>query len=185
MDATLGCNMKKLSIEFVRNQNWRWIWAFVGVCSIALILVSTRDWRINSADTTLIENQLELLRKPVLNVGKPSETKLDDRYSSTSKALTLIQQDLNAVFATIENINDPAIRLSSMALDVPAGVLRLEYELDSIEVAVILTEKLNGGYEMRPWKLESLNATKVVTSLNQQAVSPKIVGIWTMQLKNI
>jgi hypothetical protein len=185
MDGTLGGIMKKLSFEFVKDQRWRWIWVFVGVCIVGLLLSSTIDWRRYKADKALIENQSELLRKPVLNAVKPDVAKLDDRHSSTSKALNLIQQDLNLVFATIENINDSAIRLSSMALDISSGLLRLEYELDSIEVAVVLTEKLNGGYELRPWQLESLNATRVAASLNSQAVNPKVIGIWTAKLKNI
>lgn len=37
-----------------------------------------------------------------------------------------------------------------------AGVLRLEFELGAMAKASTVTEALNGGYESRPWQLESV-----------------------------
>ena len=57
------------------------------------------------------------------------------------------------------------MRRRGFSLDGTAGVLHLEFELNAKFKASAATEALNGGYENRPWPLES------VTGAGRGAVS--------------
>lgn len=129
--------------------------------------------------------QIQSARSLMPGVPPGITPKLDSRYASSLKFASLLQFDLNKVFSTIENIAEPTVRLVNMTFDATAGTLRLEYELESVETAVLLTGKLNAGYETRPWKMESLSNTRVSNITSVNTVTPKTLGVWSCQIKNL
>lgn len=181
--------MRKLNIEFVEDCRWRWVWLAVAIMSLTYMGVGVMKWLQIANDKAEIERQISILKIQISKLIAPSAPKLDARQASAIKAAALLQFDLNTVFASIENIIEPGTRLRNMALDVSTGTLRLEYELDSAEKAVALSQILNAGNGLRPWQLESLNAiggTGVgAGSLGSMGTTAKVIGIWNAQLKAI
>ena len=108
----------------------------------------------------------------------------DPRYASAEQAARLLQLDLNKAFAVVENIKEPGVRLRSMQLEPAGNTLRLEYELDAMAKATLITELLNAGYDVPPWQLESVSAS----GGNQVSYMPTgqaVRGIWSAQLSNL
>jgi hypothetical protein len=146
--------------------------------------VGVMNWLELAKDKSEIQRQISVSKAQLSKLVAPSASTLDARQSSAMKAAALLQFDLNAVFASIENVKEPGIRLRNMSLDVSAGSIRLEYELDFSEKAVVLTRILNEGNSARPWKFESLN-TENMGSSNPLNGLPKMVGIWNARIKDL
>jgi type II secretory pathway component PulL len=177
--------MREINIEFIEDRRWRFLWSAMAiVCAGLLIAMTWLGYQI-SQEKREINLQIQSARLMIPSAPLVGIQKQDARYASSIKAASLLQFDLNKVFSTIENIAEPSTRLINITFDASAGSLRLEYELDSIEVAVVLTEKLNTGFEIRPWQLESLSAARSNISNGILSPAAKTIGIWRCQIKNI
>ncbi len=175
--------MREINIEFIEDRRWRFLWSVMAiVCAGLLIVVTWMGYQI-SQEKREINLQIQNTRLMMPSAPIVSIQKQNARYASSFKAATLLQFDLNKVFSTIENIAEPSTRLINITFDALAGTLRLEYEIDSIEVAVVLTEKLNSGFEVRPWKLDSLSNPRANNISGTNAVASKTIGIWSCQIK--
>lgn len=177
--------MRKISIEFIEDRRWRFLWMLMSiVCLGCLIAITWFGYHITQQKRD-INLQIQSVRSLMPSAPSVVLPKQDSRYASSLKAVSLLQFDLNKVFSTIENIAEPTVRLVNMTFDATAGTLRLEYELESVETAVLLTGKLNAGYETRPWKMESLSNTRVSNITSVNTVTPKTLGVWSCQIKNL
>jgi hypothetical protein len=149
--------VKSIHIDFVPNSSWRWIWATAGLFILGIVGVSV--WQFWQA-----ERHLSMIRGRVsaLQLGPryplPPVSLEDRREKSAGLAAKQLQRDPNKAFAVIENLDAPGARLKTFKLDAASDILQLEYELDSVTVAPILSNALNAGYEPGPWQLESLTA---------------------------
>ncbi len=92
-----------------------------------------------------------------------------------------MQLDLNKAFAVVENIREPGVRLRSMQLEPAGNTLRLEYELDAMAKATLITELLNAGYDVPPWWFESVSASGSAQAA-YLPVTQTVRGIWSVQL---
>lgn len=177
--------MREINIEFIEDRRWRFLWSVIAiVCAGLLIAMTWLGYQI-SQEKREINLQIQSTRLMMPSAPIVGIQKQDARYASSLKAASLLQFDLNKVFSTIENIAEPSTRLINVTFDASTGSLRLEYELDSVEVAVVLTEKLNDGYELRPWQLESLSTSRSNISNAIPSSAAKTIGIWHCQIKNI
>jgi hypothetical protein len=88
------------------------------------------------------------------------------------------------VFASAENLKETGVRLRNLNLDGAAGVLRLEFELGAMDKASTVTEALNGGYERRPWQLESVTGAGGGSQIGF-ASAQVVRGLWFVQLSKL
>lgn len=174
--------MRKIDIDFAEDRRWRFVWIMTAILCLGFLIFMGRYSYQIFQEKQEINQQIQNAR--LLMPGKPIvvDSKPDSRYTGSLKAASLLQFDLNKVFLTIENIAEPSVRLVNMTFDASIGTLRLEYELDSVELAVVLTEKLNSGYEVRPWKLESLSNARANNISGVNPAASKTIGVWSSQI---
>jgi hypothetical protein len=178
--------MRPVHIAFIEDRRWRWVWIFVALCCTGMLGGTVWQWKQkDQAIREVIERigtlqtQLQILRTPVV-------VKTDPRQGSTQLATQLLQQDLNLVFATPENLQITGVRLRSLSLETASGTLRLEYEMDSITKAAALTESLNMGYEQRPWRLDGVSGAVSGGNAIGRSIAPVMFrGTWSVQLKRL
>lgn len=173
--------MKSLQFDFIPSKTWQGIWAVAGLC--VLCIAGAAGWRWVQLQTTAQElaAQLQATQQDIQHLRQPVLNPADPRYASAEQAARLLQLDLNKAFAVVENIKEPGVRLRSMQLEPAGNTLRLEYELDAMAKATLITELLNTGYDVPPWQLESVSAS----GGNQAAYissTQAARGIWSVQL---
>jgi hypothetical protein len=184
MGCALGQVVKSVHIEFIQSRRARTVWAIAAFLSLCVL--GGVAWRWGEIDRA-VRNEREQISAAQLQLqklNKPVQKKADPRQVSVEKAVQLLRQDLNKVFATAENLREPGVRLRGLNLEAAANSLRLEYELDSMVKASVVTEALNNGYELRPWQLESVSGTSEGRPPGSVAVvpaAPVFQGIWLSQ----
>ena len=180
--------MKPVRIDFIAQRRWRWVWGVAALACLALIGASAWQWqqidqarRAKQAEIqTLLDAQKRMQRlqapEPQSAAPKPG----------AQQAARLLQQDLNKVFATVENLQLPGARLRALSIDAASNTLRLEYELDSLVKASSLTQELNRGYDSAPWRFEGATSIGVreATGLGagNLAQTQAYRGVWLAQL---
>lgn len=176
--------MKQIHINFVIDRGWRWIWAAAGVA--VLCLAGLVGWQVQKSMKKLrgIEAQIAVTKEKIPVASPPSLPVVDLKHASSEQAAKLLQQDLNKVFSSAENLKDPGVRLRSLTLDNLTGTVRLEFELDTLSRASSLTVALNAGYEDRPWQLESVNGAgpNIASGF---ATTQTFRGLWLAQLDKL
>lgn len=156
--------MNPIRVEWVPSRAWRVIWGVAAVAAVGMVLVAGRQWQ--SYQTALVQEheqqqemsaQLDALKQP----AKPLSPAIAKLRSQVQGQLLL---DLNPVFATVEGMQLPGVHLRSLNLDAGSGSVRVEYALDSVAQASLVSEKLNAGYDRKPWVL-----TRVVANAGSGA----------------
>lgn len=183
--------MKPIQIEFVEDQRWIGVWALAFVS--CLTMVSLIVWRATQLNTALAQEKARVvaLNSQLQQRSAPVQIKTNPRQLSAEQAARLLEQDLNKGFAAAENLQDPGARLRALALENISGVLRLEYDLDSMVKATTVTEVLNSGYEDRPWRLDAISGAVAGASVGSGAtmpmvpVTPVFRGMWSVQMKSL
>lgn len=177
--------MKALHIEFVRDSRWCWVWMTTLACGIAMAALFT--WRYlalrqetleHTEQTRVLQLQLQKLRTPV-------PIKADPRRASVDQAAQFLRMDANRVFATPENLDIAGVRLRNLSFESTSGIVKLEYELDTLDRAAAITEALNGGYDARPWRLENVSASNSNQAPGATAgilSAPQFRGLWSARL---
>jgi len=150
--------MKPVYIDFVPDLRWRWVWAVAFVATCAIILWSGWQWQQARELRGATQARLALAAQQTARTAEPqNSTGVDSREASKLAAARLLQKDINAAFATVENLREGGTRLRSLSLDTTGDLLRVEYELDTLARAASLTFALNAGYDTRVWSLESVS----------------------------
>jgi hypothetical protein len=173
--------MKAIAIDFVADKRWRWVWAAAAFCAVCLAGGVVLYWQKSSQVTRDIESRAGLAKQQIAQLNARRVVVADPKQASAEQAVQLLQQDLNKVFASAENLKEIGVRLRNMNLDGAAGVLRLEFELDAIAKASTVTEALNGGYESRPWQLESVTGAGGGGQIGF-ASAQMVRGLWFVQI---
>lgn len=175
--------MKSIRIDFIQDKRWRWIWITCLLFGTVLSGVTVWQWQKSDRAIRETESRLQIVRQKLSQLSAPKESPLNPRQGSAEQAAKLLQQDLNKVFATIENLKEPGTRLRNLSLDGSSGALRLEYEIDSVGKAASLTTILNAGYDTRPWQLESVSTAASNPMGFGSALTHR--GIWSVQLDKL
>lgn len=176
--------MKAIDIDFVVDKRWRWIWATVAFCALCLAGAVAFYWQKSNEATRDIESRVNLVKQQMAQLNARRVIVADPKQASAEQAVQLLQQDLNKVFASAENLKETGVRLRNLNLDGTAGVLRLEFELDAMGKASTVTEALNGGYESRPWQLESVTGAGGGSQIGF-ASAQMVRGLWFVQLSKL
>lgn len=185
MGESLGCFMKKIQIEFVLDKRWRMTWLVATIFAIGIVGFFSYQGINYSQNTKLLLQQIADARISLQKKTSDLGMKKDIRYSSSQKAASLLQFDLNKVFLLIENATDPSTRLVNLSFDTTNGMLNLEYELNSTDVAVNMTERLNGGYDSRPCQLLNLRSNIKSEKTNPLELKNQFLGSWSCRISNI
>lgn len=154
--------MKTILIEYVPNRQWLRVWGLWGVLALGVVFYAGWQWQAHQAiqqqeleQQQALRAQIEALKQP----AKPLEPGLLKLRQQVRERLLL---DLNPVFATMEGLQEPGVQLRSVNVDTANGVVRLEYALESVAQASLVSEKLNAGYDSKPWALSGVvNAAPV------------------------
>lgn len=176
--------MKPIQIDFIVDKRWQWVWATALIFGVSLMGWASWQWQITSRAVRDTESRIGIAGQQLKLLNAPKEIRLNPRHASAEQAAKLLQQDLNKVFATVENLAEPSTRLRNLSLDGTSGILRLEFEVDSMSRAASLTSIFNTGYENRPWQLESVGGAANNNPMGF-ATAQTIRGIWTVQLDKL
>lgn len=176
--------MKSIHIEFRTGKHWVWIWALAALCAVCLAGVTAVHWQKAGRAGRDFESRMNISQQQIARLGASKTITVDPKQASAEQAAQLLQQDLNKAFTSAENLKEPGIRLLRLELDGGAGVLRLEFELDSVPKASWVSAALNAGYETRPWQLESVTGA-MGGSQAGFAPASALRGLWTAQLPKL
>jgi hypothetical protein len=178
--------MKALHMDFVPRSRWRAIWIIAAAGMVALAVAYLPSfWKLYQYQRAS-EQSITLLRQqatPPVASGKPP---IDPRLGHARQTADLLQRDLNGVFALIENMQEPNVRLRNLSFDSVGNMVRLEYELDSMPRASSVTLALNTGYINSPWLLESINTVSI--NMGQQQGFPTAYlfrALWSADLRKL
>lgn len=149
--------MKPLRIDFVEPYGWLRVWLVFAL--IAIGAGGGFTWRVLqlTGNTNAISLQADEIQANIAALNQRAAHQKSPRGTSAGKAISLIQFDMNKVFAVAENVDVNGTRLRGFVLDGVSGTLSLEYALDQPTHAHDITEALNAGYEARPWRLERVS----------------------------
>lgn len=184
--------MKPVRIEFMEDRRWLWIWIPAALCCLGWLGGVVWQWKLKDQAAQETVERIHAVQTQLQILNAPAVVQADPRLGSTQLAAQLLQQDLNPVFAVVENLQVPGARLRGLALETASGTLRLEYELDSITTASQVTEALNMGYVQRPWHLDGVSGAagggNNVGSPPHALVAmgaPMFRGLWSVQLQRL
>lgn len=166
--------MKPVQIEFVAPRAWKVIWSVTAVALIALL--GHTGWQVWQQHQVRWALQAELAQLKARSIPKPPEA--NPRQASEQAALRLLQRDWNRVFDAIENPALTQVRLVQMSMNAETGATRLEFELESVAHASLVTAALNGAETSAVWRLERVDAD----APRQDSGSGKARGVWSSML---
>lgn len=185
--------MKPIDIQFVQNRNWRWVWAAAAVCTG--LLIYGLIWRLVSIHSAQTETfgHIKVLNQQLQTLRSPNPPKVNPRQASLAQSAQLLQQDVNLIFAAVESLQEPGVRLHSLVLDNGTSILRLEYDLESLQKSSSVTTLLNLGHDQKPWQLESVTsngATGAQSTAPTSIIKPTLSstafrGTWSVDLKKL
>jgi len=176
--------MKSLNIDFVADKRWRGVWAATAFCVLCLAGAVALYWHRTDRVLRDIESRTATSQQQITQLNARRVIVADPRQASAEQAVQLLRQDLNKVFASAENLKETGVRLRGLTLDGSAGALRLEFELDAMPTASVVTAALNGGYENRPWQLESVTGAGGGGQIG--FTSAQVVrGLWIVQVSKL
>jgi hypothetical protein len=175
-------------MEFIEDRRWRLVWFATALCCAGLLGSLFWQWRL--ADLAIREERerIDAVQPRLQKMRVPIQSKADPRHASNEQAAQLLQQDLNKAFATAENLQKTGVRLRSLSLETATDSLRLEYDLDSVAKASVVTQTLNDGYDHRPWQLESVSGTAgtgLTGVVPMVSSMPGFRGIWSAPLNKL
>ncbi len=174
--------MKPVRIEFVQQQRWRGVWVVALLVCLALVAVGASHWLQRERGARDVDTRISELTAQIVRSQTPITIKVDPRQASTEQAIQFLHRDYNKVFATVENLKEPGVRLRGLTLEVSSNTLRLEYDLESIVKAAAVSAALNTGYEDHPWKLESVSGPNSPATTGLAPTVPVFRGVWVAQV---
>lgn len=148
--------MKPIHMEFVPNRSWRLVWALSAVLALVILLLAGVKWQGRQQGWERESQAQRSLRAQIDALSQPSQPLPAMQVRARQQVNAQLQLDLNPVFATVEGLQLPGVQLRSLNVDTSNGVVRLEYALDSVAQASQVSEKLNTGYDRKPWGLTAV-----------------------------
>lgn len=184
--------MRPLRIDFVPSTRWRLVWA---VCAVfVLVIAGTFAWKASKlvAEAQATDAEMERMQSETDRLRRLSAPKAHPRSASASKAVTLLQFDVNKVFSAMENVDVAGTRLTGVTLDMASGNLAMEFALEQSTQGQSITDALNSGYDTRPWHLDRITSAPVgaFTAGNlfsAQGATSKLghSGLWRVEVSNL
>ena len=177
--------MKPIRINFFEDQRWKLIWAVAVV--VILCIVAITGWRLwqLSQEHSDIEDQIRKAQTQMMQLKGSIPTRTLAQQTELDRISRLLAQDLNKVFGTIEGISDKGVRLVSMSFDANSGAMELTYELESIELANVVTQRLNLGYDKKPWHMKSLSSVSKMMSPSMGSQASAFRANWTANYEGL
>lgn len=176
--------MKPVMLNFMSDRRWVWVWAITGIVVLGMMALTGWRWFQSDLARRETERQINFMQQQLQDrtIALKAQDVPDPRQASIEQALRLLHQNLNPLFATVENLQESGVRLQSLSLDANADSVRLEYVLDTLPRAASVTAVLNAGFEeQRPWRLESV----VEGQTGGGGASQSLLGIWVSGLRKL
>lgn len=145
-----------------RRRSWLILWLLVS--SVIGIGVGTSAARLHSRQqaTKTLSLERDHLRGKVreqaqttARAGTEQQTRShEERILDMKRRMNV---DLNPAFATIENLQMPGAKLQFLLIEGAEQTVRIEYEVDSVNQATLLTSTINNGASIPPWRLDGVS----------------------------
>jgi hypothetical protein len=152
-------------IEFVRPRFPIALW--VGFAFLFAVVAGgtvVRHQQLNAAR----HDKVEATRTLLIRIAGAKVPAPQPRALSLEQTASALRVDLNKVFSTAENAQEPGSQLKSIAFD-ESGRLRFEYTIDSVPRSSSITAALNAGYESPVWTLEGIMESSTTQSFGAQS----------------
>lgn len=149
--------MKPLRIDYIAPTGWRWPWACFAIGAVCLLAAVA--WKASGLITSIyeIKTHIAQLQQAAVNLDT-TQTTTDAKSADTSKAINLLDFDMNKVFAPLEQVNVQGAKLTNMTLNMEAGTVELVYDLERPSQAHDISDALNAGYSSHPWQLTQVES---------------------------
>jgi hypothetical protein len=179
-------------IEFVHSGPWRSIWSAAALACCLVAGLTAWKWHYLTDAIKLQRLQIADIASELQRLRTPVEVKADPRSGSVALAQVQVLRDLNPLFVAIENTKVSGAHLKEFVVDTVGNTMRLDYEIDSLEMAAQVTEALNVGNEQRPWRLgtvavvSSSGAPKVANQAMEGRAGPVVFrASWMVSLRSL
>lgn len=152
--------MKPLRIDYIAPTGWRWPWACFAIGAVCLLAAVA--WRASGLITSIYDINASIAQLQQAAEGQdatpPTTTDANAKSADTSKAIRLLDFDMNKVFAPLEQVNVRGAKLTNMTLNMEAGTVELVYDLERPSRAHDISDALNSGYDSHPWHLTQVES---------------------------
>lgn len=145
--------MKPIRVQWVPGREWRVIWGAVAVAAVTAFLAALWQWQGHQTVLAHAQEKQNALLTQIDALRRPSKPLPPAVGKLRQQVQTQMLLDLNPVFATIEGMQLPGVQLRNLNVDAGSGAVRVEYTLDSVAQASLVSERLNAGYDKKPWAL--------------------------------
>ena len=136
-----GSKMKPIEIEFLADPRKGWAWWAFGFVAIALVCVTI--WKVQEyrQASELLESEIATLKASIASRAV-AVVPTDRRKLESKRAIAkLLQQDLGTMFAAVESLRLPDVRLKNLSFEASSNAIRIEYELNSMTQVDLAPEK--------------------------------------------
>lgn len=170
--------MKPVQMDFVEPRAWRYIWS---VAATVLLVIATttavKVWQLRQQRAVLAQELVALeaqqLQRRLAQAKALGPPKDNPRVASEAAANRLLKRDWNRLYDTIETPTLSKVRLVQMSVDAATGQVMLEYELDSLAQATVVTQALNDA-SGAIWQLQRLDGGASVGGIGVARTK----GVW-------
>lgn len=153
--------MRSVRIDFVEPKAWKFIWASAALMVLVIMVITgVKVWQLRQQRVAL-EQQLAALQaqqRQRLAQAQPAASPQDNpRAASEAADRRLLQRDWNRLYDAIETPALAKVRLVQLNMDAVSGQVVLEYELESMAQAAVVTQALNAvSGQDSLWRLDQL-----------------------------
>lgn len=169
--------MKPVQMDFVEPRAWRYIWS---VAATVLLVIATttavKVWQLRQQRAALAQELVALEAQQLQRLAQAKALgppKDNPRVASEAAANRLLKRDWNRLYDTIETQTLSKVRLVQMSVDAATGQVMLEYELDSLAQATVVTQALNDA-SGTIWQLQRLDGGASVGGIGVARTK----GVW-------
>ena len=169
--------MKPVQMDFVEPRAWRYIWSVAA--TVLLVIAATtavKVWQLRQQRAALAQELVALEAQQLQRLAQAKAMgppKDNPRAASEAAANRLLKRDWNRLYDTIETPTLSKVRLVQMSVDAATGQVMLEYELDSLAQATVVTQALNDA-SGAIWQLQRLDGGASVGGIGVARTK----GVW-------
>lgn len=169
--------MKPIFLNFIPDRRLFWVWTLCLATSAAVLVTGLASAWGPYQEAKKVAAEILHERKKMAELAARQQPPIDPRQKNALQVAQLLQKDLNPAFATIENVKQENARLASLSIDIVGDTARVEYTFESMAAGIEITEQLNAGNEIRPWKMQSMTS-----NASAAGGAGGFRGVWSTQL---
>jgi uncharacterized membrane protein YcjF (UPF0283 family) len=156
--------MRSVRIDFVEPRAGKFIWAVAALVVFAIVVITgAKVWQLRQHRVVLEQQQAALQAQQLQRLAQAQPAvppKGNQRAVSEAAAQRLLRRDWNRLYDAIETPALAKVRLLQLTMDAGTGLVVLEYELESMAQATVVTRALSDASgQAGVWRLERVDKT--------------------------